>query len=426
MVSLQSLFGSDADILYDTNFQLLLLANSLGPLGTSLLSPVLDSLIDPFGVSATDIGLMISVYTAPGIVMIPIAGILADRFGRKRILLLGLSIFGIAGVSIATTTNYQIVLGLRLFQGIAFAGLTPVIITSIGDLYVESAEATAQGIRFTESGIVQAGFPLLAGVLVVIGWQFPFLIYALAIPVGILMFLWFEEPTSITNGDTTTTNHEPGRSESLTILELLRYRRVWALVIGRSFPQLVWIGFITYNSIIVIRLIGGTPFQAGMLVAIGSVTYAVAASQAGRITAYFNGRFYPLFVASVCLGVGLAIIVLSPVLLSAYVGSAIAGVGFGLALSLYRSVITGLAPESLRGSLVGLAESGGRVTATLAPLLMGGIIGAATALYSFSVAVQLAGLTVAGIGGLGGILCLLLARTAPPVKEHGVSVENAL
>lgn len=426
MVSLNSLFGADAHILHDKNFQLLLLANTIGPLGTSLLSPVLDSLIDPFGVTAADIGLMVSMFTAPGIVMIPIAGILVDRFGRKRILLFGLTLFGLAGISIAATTNYRIALGLRFLQGIAFAGLTPVIITSIGDLYTKSAEATAQGIRFTESGMAQAIFPLFAGVLVVLAWQLPFLIYALALPIGVLIYFWFDEPSSVTKSPEDTDTPSSESEESFSLVGLLRHRRVWAVVIGRSFPQLVWIGFVTYNSIIVIRVIGGTPFQAGLLVAIGSITYAVAASQAGRITAYFNGRFIPLFVANICLGAGLAIIVVSPLLATAFMGSAIAGVGFGLALSLYRSVITGLAPESVRGSLVGLAESGGRITATTAPVLMGFIIANTTTLLTFEVAVQLAGVTVAAIGGLGGITCVVLAQTAPALPTSTNDGESGI
>jgi hypothetical protein len=43
-----------------------------------MLSPVLESLIDPFGTSAANIGLMISFFTAPAIVVIPIAGVLGD------------------------------------------------------------------------------------------------------------------------------------------------------------------------------------------------------------------------------------------------------------------------------------------------------------------------------------------------------------
>ena len=135
MLSLQSLFGDDAAIIRERDFRLLLLANVLPVLGSSLLSPVLNSLIEPFGTSPADVGLMISVFTAPGIVIIPVTGVLADRYGRKPVLVTALVVFGLAGSAIALTTEFRIALGLRLLQGVGFAGISPIIITSIGDLY---------------------------------------------------------------------------------------------------------------------------------------------------------------------------------------------------------------------------------------------------------------------------------------------------
>ncbi|WP_276274076.1 hypothetical protein [Haloarcula litorea] len=47
MASLSSIAGSDTDIVRERSFQLLFLTNMLPPLGTALMSPVLDSLVDP-------------------------------------------------------------------------------------------------------------------------------------------------------------------------------------------------------------------------------------------------------------------------------------------------------------------------------------------------------------------------------------------
>lgn len=60
---------------------------------------------------------------------------------------------GGSGLAIAFTTNFRIALGFRALQGVGFAGVTPVIITCLGDLYEGDAEATAQGIRFGISGV---------------------------------------------------------------------------------------------------------------------------------------------------------------------------------------------------------------------------------------------------------------------------------
>lgn len=415
MFSLQSLFGGDADILRERNFQLLLLANLVGPLGVSLLSPVLNTLIEPFGTSPPRIGLIISFFTAPSIVMIPVAGILADRYNRKTILVTALVTFGVAGTVIALTTDFRVVLALRTIQGTAFGGLTPVIITSIGDLYSGTEEATAQGLRFTGSGVSLTIFPLVAGLLVGIAWQYPFLIHVIALPIAVAIYLWFEEPTdtgeAVTDGGDTVAYRR-------ALIRLLRERRVFALVVARALGTVVWTGFLTYNSTIVVRVIGGTPQQAGILIALGSIFFAGAASQAGRFSALFDSRLYLLVAANACLGGGFVLVLFAPGLYVANAGIVVLGTGFGVALSIYRSIITGLAPQSLRGGLVSLSEAAGRIMDTVTPVAIGGIIAVATPVVGFVPAVQISGLTAAIVGAGGGALCLCIGSLSPEVPAE--------
>ncbi|MEF8791623.1 MAG: hypothetical protein V5A61_15965, partial [Haloarculaceae archaeon] len=92
--------------------------------------------------------------------------------------------------------------------------------------------------------------------------------------------------------------------------------------------------------------------------------------------------------------------------------------GFGLTLSLYRSIITGLAPDDLRAGLVSVAEAWGRLTNTLTPIAMGAVIAVATPRIGFASGLRLAGVGVAVVGAVGGILCLLVATGAPPVPSR--------
>ncbi|WP_336326548.1 MFS transporter [Halovenus sp. HT40] len=411
MSALDSLFGDDAAVLDDRSFQLLLLANLLPPLGTALLSPVLDSLIDPFGTTPANIGLMMSFFTAPPILVIPLAGVLADRYGRKPVIVGSLLLFGGAGSAIALTTNFRVALGLRLLQGAAFGGLTPVIITSIGDLYAGTREATAQGLRFTGSGLAQTAFPLLAGLVVTLAWQLPFLIYAMAFPVALLVALRFEEPARPTETETTTDEREGSYAREL--FALVRTPRVLSLVLARGLPIVVWIAFLTYNSIIVVQIQGGTPGEAGLLVALGSLAYAAAASQAGRITALVDSRFVPLIAAHAGLAAGFVVVLYAPGVVIAGAGIVLSGAGFGTALSLYRSIVTSLAPQELRAGVVSLAEANGRLVATLTPILMGAAIGMAEPRVGFRTALRLSGIGAAIVGSAGGVFCLLVAKLSP-------------
>jgi MFS family permease len=140
---------------------------------------------------------------------------------------------------------------------------------------------------------------------------------------------------------------------------------------------------------------------------------AIAASQAGRITALVDSRFYPLVASNVLLGLGFAVVLFAPGLVLATVGIAVLGVGFGVTLSLYRSIVTGLAGPSLRAGLVSLSEAGSRLSTTLTPIAMGGVIALVTPQYGFGVAIRLAGAGAAAIAVCGGLGCLWIARQSP-------------
>jgi ACDE family multidrug resistance protein len=417
VVSFSSIAGADSGIVRERPFQLLLLINVLPPLGTALLSPVLGSLVEPLGASTANIGLMMSAFTAPSIAVIPIAGVLSDRYGRRPVLLFGLVWFGLTGTAIAFVSTFAAALALRALQGIGFAALTPIIITSLGDLYTGTKEATAQGLRFTGSGLSQTAFPLAAGVLVGMAWQYPFLLYAVAFPIAAVVYVSFEEPLDEGGDGAEAEGSAAGAREQIGDMRaLVAHRRAWTMVVARGSANVAWFGFLTYNSILVVDVLGGTPAAAGALAAIASLTYALAATQAGRIAALFDDRLYPLVATNLSMGAGLALTFLAPSLAVAAVGVALMGAGFGLVLSIYRSVITALPPADLRGGLVSLGEGSGRAAATATPVVMGVAVAVATRPLGFEAAVRAVGVGTGLLGGGVGIACLLLMSASPPIR----------
>ncbi|MFA9516145.1 MFS transporter [Halopenitus sp. H-Gu1] len=401
----------------DDDFRLLLAANAIGALGTALISPVLSSLTEPLGVSPAEIGLVVTAVAAPPIVLIPLFGLLTDRIGRKPVLIAGLFCFGIGGLGIAFTTSFQVVLGLRALQGVGFAGITPVIITSIGDLYEADSETTAQGIRFGVSGLSQAVFPAIAGVIVGFAWQYPFLIYGLAIPIALLVFLFFNEPADI--DDTESDEQSFEGTYVVHLWQTASRPRVVPYLVARGIVVLPFIGFLTYNSLVITRLQGGTPSQAGFLVALFSIVYAITATQAGRIVAHFNRPTVPLVSANVLLGGGLAAFALSRSVFVAGLPVVAMGVGVGITFSLYRSIITGLAPPQFRGGLVSIAESGGRVVATLTPIAIGIALTRVEPVLGFESALRWIVVTTGVVATAIGVTSVLLARTSRSVSGHG-------
>lgn len=422
---LRAAIGEDTDLMYERDFQVLLIANMSAPLGTALVSPILDSLLIPLSVSEARVGLVMAMFTAPGIFLTPLAGGLSDRYGRKPILLVGLLLFGTAGMSIAAVSSFSMVITLRFIQGIGYAGITPILVASIGDYYAGNTEAAAQGMRFTSSGLIQTIFPVAAGILVMVSWRYPFLLYASALPVALFVYRWFEEPIDIPNRDRSTAvdgSSRKGRihsrlsfdrTEVNAILErfvrLILGRQVMAATIARATPPFVYFGFLTYNSIIV-RSMGGTATDAGILVAVASITYAASASQSGRVNAYFGTRSAPLILTNVVMAAGMVLIGSASSVFILGVGVVVLGFGFGLSITLYRSYLTNLVSPTRRGTVVSVGESTGRAAITIVPIAMGGILALFEPVIGFNAALRTTVLFVAIVPNLLGIGCMAVLR----------------
>jgi MFS family permease len=411
---LRSAFGDDAVVLHETNFRLLLLATMFPILGTALVSPILDSVIGPFGTTEANIGLMISVFTAPSILIIPVSGVLADRYGRKPVLVVALLLFGVGGAGIALTTDFRVVLALRAVQGVGLGGIVPTITTSIGDMYTGEREVTGQGLRMMSNGVSSAVFPLVSGAAVVVAWRYPFLLYAAAIPIAVAVYLWFTDPSAEDNVSADSDRPDSG-TYYRALSTFVRHPRTVSLLVARALPVVVWVGFLTYNSIIVSRVMGGTPFQAGVLVAMSSLVFASLASQVGRILALFDGKFYSSIAANLLMAIGFMGFLFAPRASLAAPWIIVGGAGFGLSISLYRSYVTELPPETLRGGVVSLSAAGDRLAATLTPVLMGAAIQTMTPMLGRTLAVQAASVGAAAVGGGGAVLCLLVASASRPI-----------
>jgi MFS family permease len=415
----ESLFGDRAGILRTRQFQLLLLANVNGALGLVVISPFLEVLTGPFGVSDARVGLLMTAYTVPPFVLIPVVGMLADRYGRKPILIAGLVVFGLSGAAISLTTDFQVALGLRVIQGVGYAGLVPVIVTSIGDLYAGPTEATAQGLRFTSSGLTHTVFPVMAGLLVAVAWQFPFLLYLVALPIALAVLLYFDETLGAdTEGEETLTDggHRGRGAYAREIAGLAIQPKLAAVYLAIAVPSVLHIAFLTYNSFIVVRALGSTPGVAGILLALVSIVYATAASQAGRVTDFFGSRVVPIVVAMVCMGAGLSVVAMAPILPVAAVGTVSMGLGVGLCFSLLRSVLTTLAPETHRGGLVGLGESIIRLANSIGPVVIGWLIVVFTPAVGDVAALRYSLVGVAVVGAAIGVGAMVAARAAGPVS----------
>ncbi len=149
-------------------------------LGNSMLIPVLPQISKKLGISAFQVSLIITVYSIVAILLIPIAGYLSDRFGRKAVMVPCLIIAGLGGAvsgwaSWKMNDPYIMILLGRVLQGIGSAGAAPVVMPLIGDMFDDDEQISA-GLGLTETANTAGKVlsPILGAVLAAFVWFLPF------------------------------------------------------------------------------------------------------------------------------------------------------------------------------------------------------------------------------------------------------------
>jgi len=332
-------------------------------MGVNFLQPALPALTVPFGVSDSALSLIMTVFTAPAIVLSPIFGVIADLYGRRLLLAGGLMTFGIFGTAMAFAPSFGWLLAFRTLQGIGFSAVIPLTIVLIGDLLEGEQEIGGQGLKVFLDRVGYMVFPPLGGLLATIAWFWPFVFYILTVPVGFAALLWMPETKGKHNSDGT-----------LAYLgDMLRLTRHPRLVIAFAAGFLRFFldyGFLTYFPLFLVRTHGISTATAGILYVFFSIGAMITASQAGRIAAG-RDKANILFVAFVVSGAAVALVPTMPGLW--LVGGALFfyGLANGVISPMQKSLLTQNAPTELRGGIVSFDRLIQQVSKTTSTSIVG-------------------------------------------------------
>ncbi|UHA76246.1 MFS transporter [Paenibacillus sp. 481] len=149
-------------------------------LGNSMLIPVLPEIRRQLKVSDFQSSMLITVYSVMAILLIPAAGYLSDRLGRKVVIIPSLIIAGIGGAvcgaaAVWLDNSYSVILGGRVLQGIGAAGAMPIVLPLVGDMFKSEEDVSAGlGIVETANTFGKVLSPILGSALVLIAWYVPF------------------------------------------------------------------------------------------------------------------------------------------------------------------------------------------------------------------------------------------------------------
>ena len=340
-------------------------------------------------------------------------GKLADLYGRRAVLLVGIGIFLVGSILCGFAWSMPALIAFRLIQGLGAGAIQPVSITVIGDLYAAHERGKVQGWLASVWGVSSVIGPLAGGLIIQhVSWAWVFWIN---VPIGIAaaagFFFYLRETVSAQERNVdvagaalftvaiaavmvalTEAGADGGRTALLAGLvgvvaatlfvrqerrardpmiafALWTHRAIAATNAVTLFSGMAVIGLTTFLPMYVQAVMGHSPLVAGFMLTAMVLGWPIAATMGARNFARFGLR--PILIAgAVLLPIGAtAFVVLSPAMspLVAGAGSLVMGLGMGF---LSTAAIV-LIQES-----VGWAQRGAATASNLFARNLGSTLGA--------------------------------------------------
>jgi DHA1 family bicyclomycin/chloramphenicol resistance-like MFS transporter len=328
----------------------LVIASALGPVALNVFLPSLPAMARHFDTDYAVMQLSVSLYLAAMGALQLVIGPASDRFGRRPVLLVSLTIFIAATSAAIVAPTVEILLVCRVFQAFSAAGVV-LSRAVVGDT-VDVRQAASR-IAYVTMGMTLAPMigPAFGGVLdELYGWQATF---GLTLFFGILALVVVYLDLGETNLNPTASLGAQFRAYP----QLLRSRLFWAYTLTAAFTSGAFFAFIGGAPYVSSEILGMSPSAYGFYFAILSLGYLAGNFFSGRYAARFGiARMMAAGnLVSIC-GVLAAIALFGAGIvhpLSLFGPMAFVGVGNGLTLPSANAGLVSVEPH-LAGSASGL------------------------------------------------------------------------
>lgn len=321
---------------------------ALGTLGFAVTSPILPDLATEFGVSRGSIGLVQASVSIPGVLFSALIGYMADRLGRRRVVLTALLVFSIFGCAGFFARSFWGLIAVRFLQGVGTSGILGVGIVLIGDAFQGEARTRAMGINITGVTLVAMMGPIVSSQLATGGIFRSFLIFLIGFPLAV----WATRmPTDKPSGNIDLPHRH--------IAAARRKMRMDGTIVDYAGLLVA-----TLSGVFVLHGLGltvtplfleeefSTPIgERGLILASFQAGTILVALRIGPLLAKF-GRQRALTLAFWMMALGAGLAGLAPSAWAVAGGLAVAGLGFGLFVPQAQSYAASSAGDRFRGVTV--------------------------------------------------------------------------
>ncbi|AIQ17886.1 MFS transporter [Paenibacillus sp. FSL H7-0357] len=394
-------------------------------LGNSMLLPILPQISRELKISSFQVSMLITLYGLMAILMIPVAGYLSDRYGRKKVILPSLLIAAAGGaVCVAAAwfteglTAYWIILGGRVLQGIGAAGAFPIVLPFVGDLFKdEKVVSKSLGLIETSNTFGKVLSPILGAYLGLLLWYAPFIAIPVLCVISFLLVLFLvRKPEEQEETEKTSV-----RQFLSGIADSLRQHGRWLYAIFAigGICMFVTFGVLFYLSETLEAKYNLHGAMKGFVLAIPLALLCLSSFGSGKIIGQNKSMMKWLgFSGMVLLTAAMVIAGFSKSIYMIIGFLSLGGIGIGAALPCLDALITEGIEQEKRGTITSLYSSMRFIGVSLGPPVVSLLMTRGHwVLFG----------TMAGVGAVGGLLTLFAVTPSKGEKgEKGQSGSKRL
>ena len=374
---------------------------AVGLLHNSIFVSSTPEILRSFGESENLAGLLIAAGSVPGIVVAPFIGFLADRFGRKKVLIPCLIIYGVFGLLVGLSPSLSWFLLLRIFQGLGSAGLINLVVVIISDNWGSFERARLIGQNAAAITISVAIYPVVGGGITdLIGWRWNFLAFLLPLIVAFFISRKLED-------------HQPGLEVSVreqisgAFAEVRKPAIATNLVIGTIVFMSIFGLLLSLLPVHLDREYGLGPTERGLIASTPAILAACAALTVARVRKRVQGGII-IYASLLIWGISFLLMGFGSLPLLV-IGTIAYGFSEGLMIPTLQDLIAENAPEQLRGALLAIWTGAGRLGQTVGPI---------------AISLALLGLSTSWVLVLAGIAMIVISGLASFTRTLIVSSED--